>query len=340
MARKKSFRLPKLRHHKASNRGAVELSGKQHYLGRYGSAECQAAYDKLVGEWLASGKRPVEIVTNRVVGKSATGLAVVQLAERYLDHAANYYQSNGQPTCGVERVKMAARIVTERYAATPVTEFGPLKLRAIQEQLIEQDRSRRFINVHCGEIKRMFKWCVSMELCPTGAYHALQAVPGLKYGRSGARETKRILPVSEEALNATLPELGKIVHDMVHVRLLGAMRPQVVCMMRPADIDRKGDVWPYKPRHHKTAHYGRDRIIPLGAASQAILLPYLLRPAESYIFSPVEAEAQHRAARAEKRRTPIGYGNSPGTNRVKKPRRKTQRAVHRGDLRPSDHPRL
>jgi len=75
MARKKSFRLPKLRHHRPSNRGVVELSGKQHYLGPYDSPECQAAYDKLVGEWLASGKRPVEIVTTTAVGKSATGLA-------------------------------------------------------------------------------------------------------------------------------------------------------------------------------------------------------------------------------------------------------------------------
>ena len=40
----KSFRLPKLRHNKPRGQGVVDLSGKQIYLGRCGSVECQKAY--------------------------------------------------------------------------------------------------------------------------------------------------------------------------------------------------------------------------------------------------------------------------------------------------------
>ena len=62
MKRSKSFRLPKLRYHRASKQGVVELAGKQHYLGPHGSPECEAAYNKLIAEWLANGKKPVALV--------------------------------------------------------------------------------------------------------------------------------------------------------------------------------------------------------------------------------------------------------------------------------------
>jgi integrase len=52
------------------------------------------------------------------------------------------------------------------------------------------------------------------------------------------------------------------------------------------------------------------------------LTPFLLRPDESYCFSPAEADAERRAALHEKRQTPLSCGNRPGSNRKPRPRRK------------------
>src|SRR5687767_10277654 len=47
--------MPKYRHHKASGRAVVTLSGKDYYLGVFGSMESKQAFNQRVAEWLASG---------------------------------------------------------------------------------------------------------------------------------------------------------------------------------------------------------------------------------------------------------------------------------------------
>jgi len=89
--------------------------------------------------------------------------------------------------------------------------------------------------------------------------------------------------------------------------------------MRPCDLDRSGDVWTYRPEHHKTEHHGKQRTIFLGSKAQAVLLPYLLRGETAYLFSPAEPVAKQRAVRSAARRTPMSCGNRPGRNRKKRP---------------------
>lgn len=56
---------PSLRRHKPSHQGVVTLNGRDHYLGpwpdgqRNPPAAIQDAYDALIAEWLANGRRPV-----------------------------------------------------------------------------------------------------------------------------------------------------------------------------------------------------------------------------------------------------------------------------------------
>ena len=47
--------VPAYSHHKPSGQAVVCLNGRDHYLGRYGSAASQAEYNRLIGEWLAGG---------------------------------------------------------------------------------------------------------------------------------------------------------------------------------------------------------------------------------------------------------------------------------------------
>ena len=67
--------------------------------------------------------------------------------------------------------------------------------------------------------------------------------------------------------------------------------------------------------------------------------PYLLRAADAYCFSPVDAERKRRAELTAKRKTPLSCGNTVGSNR-KPGKRQTfsdkynrdtyRRAIHRG----------
>jgi integrase len=86
-------------------------------------------------------------------------------------------------------------------------------------------------------------------------------------------------------------------------------------------IDRSGSVWLYEIPDHKMEHYGSARIIPIGPKGQQVLQPYLDRPADQPCFSPAEAEQQRREAKHARRKTPLQYGNRPGTNRKHRPQR-------------------
>jgi integrase len=127
----------------------------------------------------------------------------------------------------------------------------------------------------------------------------------LQRGRTEARETEPVKPVSDRDFEATLPHLPEVVGDMARVQRLTGCRPGEVCAMRPKDIDRTGNPWQYRPASHKTVHVGRERIIFIGPRAQAILLLYLLREPESYCFSPADSERKRKETNRQKRRTPV-----------------------------------
>jgi hypothetical protein len=50
-----TVRLPSYRRHKPSGQAVVTLSGREIYLGRYGTKQSKPEYQRVVGEWLAAG---------------------------------------------------------------------------------------------------------------------------------------------------------------------------------------------------------------------------------------------------------------------------------------------
>ncbi|MFC1597687.1 tyrosine-type recombinase/integrase, partial [Planctomycetota bacterium] len=220
-----------------------------------------------------------------------------------------------------DRVRAALRVLKATHGRVAVADFGPLALQAIQHRLIGQGKSRRYVNHLTSAICRVFRWGVTQEIVLETVYRALAAVPGLRRGRSKAKETPPVEPVPEATVQATLPHLSPVVADMVRVQRLTGCRPGEVCIIRPTDVDRSGDVWEYRPARHKGEWRGRERVIFIGPQAQAVLSPYLLRSADAYCFSPAESEKKRRAEITSNRRTPATYGNRVGTNRKPKPKR-------------------
>jgi len=167
--------------------------------------------------------------------------------------------------------------------------------------------TRTTINSTCESIKRMFKWAVRKQLIPETIYRALLTVPGLKKGRTTAREPAPIRPVANEVVDATLLYLSPVVADMVRFQRLTGCRPGEVCDIRPMDVDRGGKVWQYRPASHKTEHRGRERIVFIGPKAKAILVPYLLQAAapDAYCFSPAESMAKQNVERRARRKTRV-----------------------------------
>ena len=321
---------PKYRNHRASGQAVVTIQGKDHYLGPWKSKASKLEYDQLIGEWLAADRR--------FVAQPDEELTVTELVAAFYKFATKYYVKDGKSTQTAENMRTVLRLIKRIYGHTAASRFGPLSLKALQEKMIEEGHSRHYINMNAARIKRMFKWGVSQEMVPPSVYQALSAVPGLKKGRTPARETVPITPVSDSAVEATLAHLSNVPADMIRFQRLTGCRPGEVCIIRPCDVDTSDEVWSYRPESHKTEHHGRERVIFIGPQAKNILRPYLVCEESAYCFSPAENERNRRVKVHEARKTPLIYGNRPGTNRKRSPKRTAgtrytvdsyRRAIHR-----------
>src|SRR5262249_39685305 len=141
--------------------------------------------------------------------------------------------------------------------------------------------------------------------------------------RSAARESVPIKPVPIESVEAVLPHVSPQVKAMIQLQLLTGMRPGEVTIMRTCDLELKVNPWLYRPSRHKTQHHSHERVVYLGPKAQEILQPFL-KPdnPNKYLFSPADAMRLHHEKRHALRKTPLSYGNLPGTNRKRRPKRK------------------
>ncbi|MBO0699618.1 MAG: site-specific integrase [Zavarzinella sp.] len=267
-------------------------------LGPYGTAASKREYARVVAEW--------EERQRQLPGASAGDLTVAELILYFWRHVeAHYRHPDGTPTSEVENYRYSLRPVRELYGHTPAAQFGPLALKAVRRKMVEDGLARGVINQRVGRIRGMFKWAVGEQLVGPSAYHALQAVEGLKAGRSDARERPRVVPVADDVVEATLPHLNRHVAGMVRAQRLTGMRPGEVCSMRRSEIDMSGAVWMYRPARHKTSWRGKGRVIGIGPKAQAVLREFFTPAIDDYLFSPARARSERFAALREKRVSPV-----------------------------------
>ncbi|AQT68052.1 site-specific tyrosine recombinase XerC [Anaerohalosphaera lusitana] len=248
---------------------------------------------------------------------------IAELCKAYMAHAREYYKkADGSPGKEVKQIEYSIKPLVNRFGNLSIDEFGPLKLVEVREQMIGRGWCRNLINQRVGRLKRMFKWAVSREIASSVLYNSLATVEGLRKGRTAAKESRPIKPVSEDHVHKSLPYMTKVVANMVELQLLTGMRPGELVIMRPCDIEKSEDIWHYCPERHKNDYRGFKRIISIGPRGQEILRPYLLRSPEAYCFSPAESERQRLSKLHQERKTPPGYGNRPGSNRRPEPKRK------------------
>lgn len=256
-------RQPSYRLHKPSGQAVVTIAGKDHYLGVYDSKASRAEYARLLKQWEGQGC-PTYRPTPR------KGLTVLEVAAGYTAHAQAAYKAHT-----LVPIVQAVRVLCDTCGTMHAEEFGPKAYKSVREAMIGEGLARTTINQRMAWVRAVFSWAVSEELVSGSVAHALRSVPALRYGAPKVREPEKVQPVADEVVEATLPHLPQVVADMVRVQRLTGCRPGEVCRMTPAEIDLNGDIWVYHPKHHKTAHHGHARHIPIGPRAQAIIRPYL-----------------------------------------------------------------
>ena len=265
---------PAYRHHKASGQAAVVIKGKWHYLGVYDSPESLVAYREVLREH--------QVIAKADADRSKYPSTCNQLVLAFLRHAKTYYVKNGKITAEYYAFKAASRFVSALFGDSLACEFGPKKLKACREAMIDgtftrkqKPYSRKFINKTCGRIRHMFKWAVAEEFISSEVHQGLQSVSPLLAGRTKAIERPPVGTVEQSIIDATIFELRPMVADMVRIQQLTGMRPGEICGMRKSEIETSERVWRYAPTDHKMQHRGRKRWIAIGPRAQRILKKYL-----------------------------------------------------------------
>jgi len=290
--------------HKATGQAAVKLGGRFVYLGKFGTEEAEQKHRRVVAEWKARGcatARQQVLVKHVIAG--------------YWKHAEVYYRKNGKPTSELSVIRLAMRYLHSFYGAEPAAEFGPLKLKACREAMVDAGLRRTTINGYVSRIKQAFRWATENELVPGGVLQALQAVTGLKKGRTRAKESEPVRPVELSDVETCVEHMSRQVAAMVWLQWWTGMRPQEVVQMRMSDVDRGGRVWLYRPRTHKVEHHDMDRVIPLGPEAQAVLQGFLKLDPEAPLFSPKDAEKERRAEQRRRRKTKVWRSHSTEVRR-------------------------
>ena len=312
-----SLRVPKYRKHAPSGLAVVRLNGQDFYLGRHGSPESEAEYDRVIGEWIANGRQSPPRVVKRRVGE----MSVNELILAYASYADSYYRKNGVLTGEYDGIRYALRPLRRLYGDVSVSDFGPLALKAAREEMIKSDLCRGEINKWIGRIVRMFKWGVENEFVPAMTHHALSQVRGLARGRSSARESEPVRPVSDAHVDAVKPFVGRQIWAMIQIQRVTGMRPGEVCIVRTGDVDQTGAIWIYRPGSHKTEHHGHERKVFFGPRGQELLRSWLRADQpDVFVFSPREELEERSAARRAHRKTKVQPSQARRT-RKKNPRR-------------------
>src|SRR5262245_8846918 len=151
-------KLPAYRKHKATGQAVVTLGGRDFYLGPWKSAASKAEYYRVTREWLAGG------------GTAPTSeLTIVELLAAFLRHAKTYYVGpDGQPTSELASYKTLIQRLKTQYGKTPAVEFGPIRLKAFRQSLVDVGLSRGVVNRAISRVRQIFRWGAENELIPAG----------------------------------------------------------------------------------------------------------------------------------------------------------------------------
>ena len=308
---------PKITHHRPTGQARVRLTDtttgkrKDVYLGAWGSAEAHRRYAEVIERWQAEG----HVVDGQGRRKQGTQTGTAGNATTVSELCLSYWEAQrtrygvsdeGRLPTHLYTVRSVLRKLRGIAGAMAAEDFGPRALQDVRKTLIESGWTRETINKHTQTIIRVFRHGVAEELIGPDVPQALACVENLKRGQ--APEGQKVRPVPDADIAAIEHHVAGVVWDMIRVQLCTGMRPAEVCGMMGTDVDTAGDIWLYRPTHHKTSHHGHERVVHIGPRAQEIIRPRLNT---GHVFDPHDAVVERMEQQKAGRTTPATYGNRP-----------------------------
>ena len=334
MARPRS-KAPQRTYH-ISGQSVVRIGLRDYYLGPHDSSESIRRYAALITVYQANGltlpedfdastldlqaaamfeQQATEVVACE---QEALPITVKHVTACYRDHIAGKYANNPQEH---HRHSRLCDQLDAKFGDIEAAEFGPVRLKAFRDDRVAEGLARKYVNRLVNCVILIFRHSVASELIGIAAIDRLKTLEPLRYGQTAAPETDPVEPVDIEHVRRTAAYLTPVVKAMLRVQIATGARPKEVCMMRPRDIDRSGQVWLYRPSSHKTSWRGKSKAIPLVDDAREAVTDFLNRDPDAFLFSPAESMAWRRAMGAAKRKTAMNCGNRAGSNRKADPQR-------------------
>ncbi len=317
MARPKSV-LPQMRVH-LSGQGFVRIDDRNFYLGKHGSPESLARYAVLIAEYQANQLMLPKDFDVRAIDERA-GLLLASSVELPAEHLENMpilvkhlttsyrkfaKQRYANSEAELPRILSVCGELEREDGSLLAVEYGPKALKRQRQRWVDSGKSRLYCNRLTNLVIRMYKWASSEELVDESAWNWLKSLEPLKVGHTDAPESEPIRPVAIADVVKTIPQLPPVIRAMVRVQVATGMRPSELCGMRPAEIDRSGPVWMYRPAMHKNAGKGKTRAIPIVGDAREAITEFLNRSPQHYCFSPAESMAWISAKRRSERRSKV-----------------------------------
>ena len=299
--------IPKLRRQKGTHgnhRAYCILSGERVYLGAWGTPEVHQAFQRVLAEWAARGCKPAP---------PKNDASIVECCAIYTEYATGYFRAN---PLALNRVRLAMRPLIHLYGRIPAVDFGSVHLRAIRETMINEGLAIATINTRINVLRRMLRYCASLEMIPAETWHKTATLENLKPGRCAAKPPKKVAPVPMADIEAVEPYVTSSIQGLIRLQLITGARSGEVVQLKKSDIDTSGAVWVIELAQHKNSWRGHTRTLYVGPQGQSILKPFFLRRRDDeYLFQPSDYY-QERSEAAPTHRRPNQIKNIPETDRT------------------------
>lgn len=314
-------RVPSYREQKRSDKpsiGFVQVPGSNqrvYFPGEYGSPESRQGYDRWLTEWLVAGRVHAAPVPT---GDLSINELIALYRERVLD--PKHLKPDGSYTWHGTIARESLRILRDMYGLSPVSEFGPKRLKVLRELMLKGDPTAQrppdkngkplplgrkpwsvgTANEHVAMIRTVFAWAVEEEIggkAMVNVAHALAQVKPLRSVRSP------VLPVPDEHVNAVRGKVPGPIRALIDLQLLTGARPGELLGLTRATIDTTGAPWKVRLDEHKTAHHGHERMLRFGPKAQTLLMEFMLsKGTNEPLFSPKDAIRERSATKPTHRR--------------------------------------
>ena len=127
---------------------AVYIGGKRIRIGIYDSPESRKEYNRIISE--SKSNPAFSLQREKDVTLDEVAIAYLDYAERQFGKGSHY-----------DNYRTALKFATDLYGHRPVTEFSPLKLRTVRDEMIRtkgKDWCRKSINRSVDRIRTALSW--------------------------------------------------------------------------------------------------------------------------------------------------------------------------------------